>query len=163
MGGLTQGEGQGVCGGGAVIGTGVASNTDYVNTGWAPDRGTGAWTISFRTSNIGPSATLFYIFGDAGSNSFRCFTNGVAGPSNWILRGTGMTDVLVENGAVVAATMTTFVWDPTRSHVRAYLNGVLVKTVSQSGFNLTGPGPFKVVGYASNVGLPASGSMDEFR
>jgi cysteine-rich repeat protein len=163
MGGLKQVGGQGVCGSGAVIGTGTSASTDYVNTGWAPDRGTEAWTISFRTSNIGPSATLFYIFGDTNSSSFRCFTNGVAGPNNWILRGAGLTDVYVNGGAIVAATMTTFVYDPAQGQVRGYLNGVRVSTVAQSAVNLSGAGPFKIVGYATNVGLPANGSIDEFR
>jgi cysteine-rich repeat protein len=163
QGGLTQGGTEGVCGGGSVIGTGNASSTDYVNTGWAPDRGTGAWTISFRTKNIGPSATLYYIFGDANSASFRCFTNGVAGANNWIIRGAGLTDTYVNGGAVVAPTMTTFVYDPTQNHVRGYLNGVLVTTVAQTAPNLTGTGPLKVVGYSTNVGMPANGYLDEFR
>jgi hypothetical protein len=38
-----------------------------------------------------------------------------------------------------------------------------VSTVLQGAVNLTGAGPFKVVGYSSNVGLPANGSIDEFR
>jgi hypothetical protein len=59
--------------------------------------------------------------------------------------------------------MTTFVYDPSQNHVRSYLNGVHVSTVAQGAVNLTGAGPFKVVGYSSNVGLPANGYLDEFR
>jgi len=163
QGGLTQGPGKGACGGGAVIGTGVSGTTDYVDTGWAPDRGTGAWTISLWTSDIEPSATLFYIFGDANSSSFRCFTNGVAGSNNWMLRGAGLTDVIVTGGATVAPSMTTFVYDPAQNQVRGYVNGALVTTVGQGAVNLTGTGPFKLVGYASNIGLPPNASIDEFR
>lgn len=161
MGGLTQGN-TGWCGG-AVIGSGVASSTDYVNTGWAPDLGTGSWTISFWTSNITGTATLYYIFGDVNSNSFRCFTNGVAGPNNWILRGAGLTDVYINGGATVAPHYCTFVYDNTLANVKGYLDGTLVTTVAQGAVNVTGAGPFKVIGYATNVGMSAGGLLDEFR
>lgn len=161
MGSLTQGASS-LCRG-SVIGSGNSSTTDYVNTGWAPNLGAGSWSISFRTANIGPSATLFYIFGDANTASFRCFTNGVAGPNNWILRGAGLTDVYVNGGATTAAHMTTFVYDNTLGNVKGYLDGVLVTTVAQGAVNMTGTGPLKVVGYATNVGMPAGGNLDEFR
>ncbi len=162
MGGVTQG-GSGTLCNGALIGTGVSSTTDYLNTGWTTSiTSATAWTISFRTANITSSSTLFYIFGDASANSFRCFTNGVAGPNNWILRGTGLTDVLASGAAVTAATMTTFVYDPVLANIKAYVNGVLVNTVAQGAFTLNGTGPFKVMGYGSNVGAPAGGLLDEF-
>ncbi len=160
LGGITQGS-NGQCDG-ALIGSGVASSTDYLNTGWATNLTGSAWTISFWSSNITPSATLFYIFGDVGAGSFRCFTNGVAGANNWILRGT-FTDVLVTGGATVAPSMTTFVYDPIAGDIKAYLNGVLVNTVAQVGPTINGAGPFKVMGYSSNVGSPVGGLMDEFR
>jgi hypothetical protein len=105
------------------------------------------------------------MFGDNTANELRCFTNGVAGPSNWILRGTAGTfaDVLVSGGAIVAPTMTTFVYDPGTGDVKAYLNGVLVNTVAQPLHIFSGTGPFKVGGYSSNVGLPSNGYLDEFR
>ncbi|MBL7703176.1 MAG: hypothetical protein JNM14_13065 [Ferruginibacter sp.] len=163
MGGLTQG-GSAICDG-TTIGTGVSSSTDYVNTGWAPNLGTGSWTISFKSENITPSATLFYVFGDIGTSSFRCFTNGVAGPNNWWLRGAGLTDVPLNGGATVAPHTNTFVYDNVANVVRAYLDGVLVNTVAQppGGVNMTGTGPFKVNGYSSNVGSPVNGHYDEFK
>jgi len=161
MGGITQG-GSAICQG-TLIGSGVASSTDYLNTGWAPNLGTGSWTISMRTENITASATLFYIFGDANTASMRCFTNGVAGANNWILRGAGMTDVYVNGGATVAPHMTTFVYDASLNNIKGYLDGVLVTTVAQTAPNLTGTGPFKVMGYASAVGAPVNGHLDEFR
>jgi hypothetical protein len=163
LGAVTQG-GSGTLCNGALIGSGISSSTDYLNTGWATSlTSTSAWTISFRTANITPSSTLFYIFGDASANSFRCFTNGVAQANNWILRGTGLTDVLANGAAVVAPTMTTFVYDPALANIKAYINGVLVNTVAQGAFTLNGTGPFKVMGYSSNVGAPVGGLLDEFR
>ena len=160
MGGVTQDTLGGLCSG-SLIGTGNSSNSDYVNTNWAPLVGS-PWTISFRTSNITPSSLLFYMFGDINAGEFRCFTNGVAGPGNWILRGQ-FADVVAYGGAVTAPTMTTFVYDFATNDIRAYVNGVLVNTVPQSGISFAGIGPFKVGGYATNIGLPAGGALDEFR
>ncbi|MBS1623060.1 MAG: LamG domain-containing protein, partial [Bacteroidetes bacterium] len=160
MGSLTQGS-TGQCGG-AVIGTGNSSSTDYVNTGWAPNL-TGSWTFSFWSSNISSTAALYYIFGDANSNSFRCFTNGVAGPNNWILRGAGLTDIYLNGGATAAPPINTFVYDQTANNVYAYLDGVLVNTVAQTAPAIVGTGPFKFVGYSANIGAPAGGLYDEFR
>ncbi|ASS50812.1 MAG: hypothetical protein A3D31_14775 [Candidatus Fluviicola riflensis] len=162
LGGVTQGS-TGQCNG-AIIGSGTASSTDYMNTNWAPSLNSATpWTLSFWTSDIGASSTLFYIFGDANSNSFRCFTNGVAGASNWILRCTGMTDVYINGAAIVAPTMTTFTFDPTTMNIKGYVNGVLVTTVAQTNVPISGVGPLKVCGYGTNVGLPSGGKMDEFR
>ncbi|TND06967.1 MAG: hypothetical protein FD123_3431 [Bacteroidetes bacterium] len=161
MGGVTQG-GSGICRG-TLIGSGVSSTTDYLNTGWAPNLGSGAWTISFRTSGISTNATLYYIFGDVNTASFRCFTNGIAGSTNWVIRGAGMTDVYINGGALSTPTMCTYVYDPTLANIKGYLNGVLVSTVAQGAVNLTGAGPLKVMGYSANVGAPAGGMLDEFR
>ncbi|MCA9532560.1 MAG: hypothetical protein KC593_02740 [Myxococcales bacterium] len=161
VGGLTQG-GTGQCGGG-LIGDGASSSTSYLDTAWAPNLGAASWTISFYTSNIGASSTLFYILGDVNTGSLRCFTNGVAGADNWILRGAGLTDVYVNGGATVAPHMTTFVYDATANVVRGYLDGVLVTTVAQGTPSLSGTGPLKVGAYGANTGLPMGGVMDEFR
>jgi cysteine-rich repeat protein len=163
MGGVTQGGSGGMCSSGSVIGSGLSASTDYVDTAWAPDLGAGSWSISFWASGISVDTTLFYIFGDANAGSFRCFTNGVAGPNNWILRGGGLTDVYVNGGAIATPTMTTFVYDSTANTVYAYLDGVLASTVAQTAPNVTGTGPFKVIGYGTNVGAPAGGLLDEFR
>lgn len=65
----------------ALVGTGVSSTSDFVNTGWATSLPSN-WTISFWTSNIQPNSTLYYIFGDVNAGGFRCFTNNVAGAGN---------------------------------------------------------------------------------
>jgi VCBS repeat-containing protein len=157
--GLTIG-GTGQCGG-ALNGTGTSGGTDYINTAWTTSL-TGSWSIAFWTNSITPSSTLWYIFGDAAAGSFRCFTNGVASANNWLLRATGMTDMLITGGATTTAAHNAFVYDAAASQGRMYLNGVLQGTVAQSSSaSFVGTGPFKVGAYATNSNL--SGKMDEFR
>jgi hypothetical protein len=163
MGGITQGGEAGMCSSASLIGSGVSSTTDYADSGWAPDLGTDSWTISFWAQGISTDTTLFYIFGDVNTASFRCFTNGVAGSTNWILRGGGLTDVYVNGGADGTLRMTTFVYDQPNNQVRGYLDGALVSTVAQTAPNVAGAGPLKVMGYSTNVGAPAGGALDEFR
>ena len=55
---LTQGTG-GQFGNG-LIGAGSPSSTNYVNTGWNLNLGTGSWTISMYLANVPTSSTLFY-------------------------------------------------------------------------------------------------------
>jgi hypothetical protein len=160
MGGLTQG-GSGICGGTA-IGTGISSTTDYVNTGWATNLTGTSWTISMRTKDIIGTSTLYYVFGDANAAGFRCFTNGVAGANNWILRGP-VSDLLCTGCAGAPNNMTTFVYDNVAGNTKAYLNGVLVTTVTQVAPTIASAGPFKVVGYSANVGAPLNWLLDDFR
>ncbi|MBL0910764.1 MAG: T9SS type A sorting domain-containing protein [Bacteroidia bacterium] len=164
LGAITQGSSSFLCGG-VLMGSGNSSGSDYLNTGWNTELSNISWTISFRTNQISANATLYYIFGDANAGSFRCFTNGVAGSNNWILRGTGITDVLVNGGALTTSTMTTFVYDQPANTIYGYLNGALVTTVPQSATPVitSSGGPFKVMGYATNVGAPSGGLLDEFR
>jgi hypothetical protein len=160
VGSQTQG-GTGACGTNALVGTGSSSTNDYVNTGWTTSL-TGSWTISFYTNNVPSSTATNYIFGDISAGSFRCFTGGVAGAGNWILRGP-LADVTLTGGASTSAAVSTFVYDSIAGKIDAYLNGSLVNTVSQSAITLSGSGPFKVGGYSSSNGLPSGSYMDEFR
>lgn len=160
LGGVTQGAGA-ICNG-SLIGSGVSSTTDYLNTGWTTNLTGLSWTISFRTANFGSTAALYYIFGDATAGGFRCFTNGVAGANNWILRGP-VGDITIAGGATAAPHMNTFVYDAIAGQIKGYLDGVLVATISQTAPTITGTGPFKVMGYSSNIGAPAGGNLDEFR
>jgi hypothetical protein len=160
MGGQTQGA-SGQCQG-ALIGTGTTSNTDFVNTGWVTNLTGSSWTISFWTDNVPSTTSTFYILGDVNAGQFRCFTGGVAGAGNWILRG-AFTDVLVTGGASGDPTITTFVYDAVAGDIKAYVNGTLVTTVAQASVNISGPGPFKVGGYSTNASLPSGSLMDEFR
>ena len=147
--------------GAALQGNGASSSSNVINTGWNTNL-SGDWTISFWVSNIASSSTLYYIFGDAGASTFRCFTNGVAGANNWMLRGGGLSDILVTNAATMNPNVVTFVYDATLSEVRAYVDGVLNNTVSQPAVSISGTG-LQIGGYATNTNLAAGGLMDEFR
>jgi hypothetical protein len=147
----------------ALVGTGGSSTTDYVNTGWATNLSGTSWSISFWTSNITPSATLFYIFGDVNTSSLRCFTNGVAGANNWILRGGGLTDILLVGAATTTPNLVTFVYNQSTANVVGYINAIPTVTVAQGALTLTGTGPFKIGSYGSNTGLNAGGLMADFR
>ncbi|MCE3229544.1 MAG: hypothetical protein K0S32_4095 [Bacteroidetes bacterium] len=147
---------------GALVGTGATSTNDYVNTNWAPNLGSGAWTISFWTSNILQTTSTYYILGDVNSGGFRVFTGGVAGSGNWILRG-AMTDVYLNTAASTTPCMSSFVYSPTLSTVVGYINGVPTTTVAQTSMNFSGTGPFKVGGYSSSNSLNSLGLMTDFR
>lgn len=158
-GNLTLGD-TGLCGT-ALVGTGVASNTDYVDTKWQTQI-TGSWTYAMWMKKIPTSSTLFYIFGDVSAGSFRCFTNGVAGSGNWILRGP-FSDLLITGGANMNDNHLVFTYNDTTKELKGYLNGTLNKTVTlTTSPNTTSTGTLKVCGYSSNVGLPSGGLMDNF-
>jgi hypothetical protein len=143
-----------------LVGTGTSSTNDYVNTNWVTSL-SGSWTISFWSSNIAGNTSLWYIFGDPNAGSLRCFTNGVAGANNWILRGP-MSDIIITGGATPGNNLNTFVYDETAGQLRGYLNGTLVNTVTQATpIVISGPGPFKVGAYSGNSSL--NGTLDEFR
>ena len=158
--GQTQG-GIGQCGG-ALIGNGLSSTSNYVNTQWATNLNSTSWTLSFWTNNVPSTTTTYYILGDVNAGGFRVFTGGVAGAGNWILRG-GFTDVLATGGASTGPSLTTFVYDMPVNEIRAYVNGTLVSTVAQGAVTISGAGPFKVGGYSASNSLPANALMDEFR
>lgn len=148
--------------GGALVGFGGSSENHFVNTNWAPNLGNSSWTITFWTNNIEISPSLYYMFGDFNTGQLRCFTSGVAGQGNWLLRGP-VPDVLVPGGAANGPNITAFVYDNTLGNIKAYLNGVLVNTVNAGPLNITGTGPFKVGGYSTNNALSSGGLLDEFR
>jgi hypothetical protein len=143
----------------AYLGAGVASNG--VTPGWNLNVGTSSWTISMWVEiPSSTSGSAFYLFGDGGSGSFRCFHNGVALQDGMVLRGTGITDVTV-TGIGPAATVVHFVYDSAAANIKAYKNGVLFSTIAQTPLNIvTGTG-FKVGGYTTSANL--MGKLDEFR
>ena len=146
----------------ALVGTGTT--VDYVNTGWITNL-TGSWSISFWVSAINqPTATLQYIFGDNTAGSFRCFTNGIAGAGNWVIRGTGITDTYVYGAATTTPNMVTFVYDNVAGTLTGYGNAVVSQTTTQTAFTVSSTtGPFKVGEYGTNNGLGLSGLMGDFR
>jgi len=149
--------------GSALIGNGGSSTTNRVNTGWATNLGSGSWTISCWLNNIPNDTTLYYIFGDASASSFRCFFGGVAGAGNIIIRGGGLSDLIVAGVASAQPSVLHFVYDSDADEIRGYLNGELKTTVPDSSTDVTGTGPFTVGGYSTSTGLPNGGLLDEFR
>jgi hypothetical protein len=142
-----------------LVGTGLTSTGNVINTGWLTSI-TSDFTLAFWTSNVPSSATLYYIFGDAGATSFRCFTNGAAGATNWMVRGP-FPDVTFAGAATMAPSMMHVVYNSTALTVTGYLNGVQVAQVNvPSALNVTGTG-LTVGGYTSSTGL--AGVLDEFR
>ncbi len=149
--------------GAALIGNGLSSTSNYVNPGWITNLGTSSWTIEMWLNNVPSNTTLYYLWGDNTAGSFRCFMGGVAGAGNVILRGTGISDVVV-TGVAPGPSVVTYVYDASVPQIRAYLNGNLVNTVNQaSPLNIVGTAVFKVAGYSSLTGMPAGMLMDEFK
>ncbi|MEQ8324012.1 MAG: T9SS type A sorting domain-containing protein [Vicingaceae bacterium] len=145
----------------ALVTSGGLSSINYVNTGWSTNLGTGDWTISLWIGGNVPTILSNYFFGDNSSNNFRCFTGGIAG-NGMYLRGGGLTDVIIPGNLFNNPVVVTYVYDSSASNVKAYVNGSLAVTQSQSGTpNLSSTGLFKVGGYAS--GNCMTGKLDEFR
>ena len=143
----------------ALQGNYVANNN--LNTGWATSLPSTGWTISMWLNNItSGNASPNYLFGDANATSFRCFSDGVALPNNLILRGGGLSDVLV-SGVAPGPKVVTFVY--TGTSIKWFLNGVLGGTVAEPTVTITGAGPFIIGAYSASAGMPAGGLMDEFR
>jgi len=145
----------------ALVGNGLASGTNNLNTGWATNLPSTGWTISFWLNNFpATAATTYYYFGDATAGTFRCFTGGVAGNGNLWLRGTGLTDVPI-NAIPSTPTVITLVY--TGAAVKVFFNGVFNSTVAQPAITLSGAGPFLVGGYSASNSFSAGTLMDEFR
>jgi len=142
----------------ALQGNGGISQSNYTNTGWATNLGTGNWTISMWLDNFDTTNNLFYFFGDSAATSFRCFINGVAGAGNLMLRGP-ITDCNI-TGVGLGAAVVHYVYNGT--DVRGYLNGDLNVTVAQGAVNINGTG-FKVGGYSGSTSMNSGALLDEFR
>jgi hypothetical protein len=79
-----------------------------------------------------------------------------------MVRGTGINDVAI-TGVAPGPSEVWVVYDDAVPEIRAYINGVLNNTVAQSSIALSGTSPFKVAGYSTSTGIPASCLMDEFK
>ena len=149
--------------GSGLVGTGGVSTGNIVDNGWASSFGYGPWTISMWLNNFPETVTgAHYLFGDEGA-AFRCYTGALAGNNNLMLRGSGMSDVVVA-GVGSSPVVIHFVHEVTPSNViKVYKNGVLVNNVAQTtALNLVGTG-FKIGGYSFVNSLPSGCQMDEFR
>lgn len=154
-----------VCPGKALVGSGGSSTSNYLASNWNMSL-SGSWSVHLKLGNFvnGTDSTLYYFFGDA-TTEFRCFTNGVAGTNNVILRSNAFPDITINNVFDANAADqkdVVFTYSGSTGQLKGYLNGVLVTTVSGNvGLTLSG-GAFKVGGYSSNTGLKAGMTMDEF-
>ncbi len=139
---------------------GTATASAKIMTGYNLNTGTSSFTISMWLSNLVTPATTRYLFGDLG-HSFRCFVGGVAPTGGAVLRGTGVTDVQIQN-IFPGPTVIHIVYDSASTSVKVYRNGVLENTVVQAApWNFTAGTGFSVGGYSTSAGI--DGSMDEFR
>ena len=148
--------------GGALQSTGGTSSANYVNSGWPVNLTNPAgFTISLWMNNMPSNTTLYYLFGDNTATSFRSFIGGVAGAGNIIIRGGGLTDLIV-SGISGGPHVVHFVWNGTQ--ILGYKDGVQVSSVNDASIDVTGTtGPFKVGGYSTSTGMPAGSMIDEFR
>lgn len=154
-------QGNGVAGSSALNGGTAAQR--YGNTGWTSTLGSGNWTLAFWTGAAVNTSDLSYFFGD--SSGFRGFTEGVAGPNGFIVRGGGLSDTLVSGLSTSTNNHIAFVYDSALDAVKGYLNGQLNVTTAQPGtfsfggnFSIGGRGP----AFAGN-GLRTGVWMDEFQ
>ncbi|MGA2669585.1 MAG: T9SS type A sorting domain-containing protein [Ignavibacteria bacterium] len=144
-----------------IVGTG-ASGTNGVNVGWNCALGSSPWTISFWVSNLVEvvSGNPVYLFGDAGSTTFRCFYAGAAYPNNMLLRGP-LTDIIIAC-PMPGSHVFHFVYDGS-ANVLIYMDGAFVSTNPRVISMPTGTG-FRVAGYTGGAySLNTGGLMDEFR
>jgi hypothetical protein len=152
--------------GGGIVGTGLASSANYVDTGWVTNLTGTSFTIEFWVNPSVVDSTLRYLCGDVGGATLRIFSGGVAGTGNLWLRGTAttITDAPI-NGCVATIGQwnhVAWVCDRPNNVIHAYLNGAPVGSVAQpANPSITGTGPFKVCAQSTSTGL--TGSMDEFR
>ncbi len=152
--------------GGALNGSGAATASNSVNANW-PLNLTGPWTMSMWISGVTNTLSSNYLFGGSGGSTFRALTGSgvVAGAGNLEIRGTGMTDVFLNNifDATGTPVVVHFVYDPTIPAIKGYVNGVLNTTIAQTANMVLTGTDFTVGGQAASVGLPVGGKIDEFR
>ena len=143
-----------------IVGT-SGSGTNGINTGWNCNLANSQWTISFWVSNLAEVLTgnPVYLWGDAGSTTFRCFYAGFALPNNAIVRGP-MPDLIF---ACPMPGSYTFHLVYNGTTLSVYRNGVFLTSENTSINMPTGSG-FRVAGYTGGAySLNTGGKMDEFR
>jgi photosystem II stability/assembly factor-like uncharacterized protein len=152
-----------------LIGAGNTGSTHRVTDSsvlYLPPTG---WTIGFWISNIQLGATVtnpVYLFGEVTSN-FRIYYGGSGGigPSDTaiMLRMTGGADVRVPVVKGLSYYIY-FSWDASTQSIKAYRNGMLVVSVSQTGFSGIGNGPITIGAHTTFASSLSTGmKLDEFR
>lgn len=154
------------CLGNGLVGSGSTGTSNYFNTKWNLAL-SGSWTIHLKFNNYTSNVTtVYYLLGDAitGGNSFRMFTNGAPGTGGVRLTANGMSNVDVPGvfSTTSALVDLIFVYDSSLQNIKAYLNGVLKTTVTQSTPLSFNGALFKLGTYGTNTGMKAGMTMDEF-
>ncbi|MFA5670678.1 MAG: GEVED domain-containing protein, partial [Balneolaceae bacterium] len=151
--------------GSALVGTGGPGTSNGITTGWSTNL-TGDWTMSFWINMAQPSGTR-YVFGDLSAGSFRCFAGGVAPANGMVVRGTGWTDLQINNilgsGTGYSGHVVHIVYTAATGVSQVYVDGVLNNTVNQTpNLTISGTG-FGVGNYTGSGSDCLDGRMDEFR
>lgn len=154
------------CLGNGLVGSGSTGTSNYFNTKWNLAL-SGSWTIHLKFNNYTSNVTtVYYLLGDAitGGNSFRMFTNGAPGTGGVRLTANGMSNVDVPGvfSTTSALVDLIFVYDSSLQNIKAYVNGVLKTTAAQSAPLVFNGALFKLGTYATNTGMKAGMTMDEF-
>jgi hypothetical protein len=165
VGNLTLGSNT-ACLGNGLIGSGSTGTSNYFNTKWNLAL-SGSWTMHVKFNNYTSNVTtVYYLLGDAitGGNSFRLFTNGAPGTGGVRLSANGMSNVDIPNVFSTTSSLVDLiiVYDSSLQNIKAYLNGVLKTTVTQSTPLVFNGALFKLGTYAGNTGMKAGMTMDEF-
>lgn len=165
VGNLTLGSNT-ACLGNGLVGSGSTGGSNYFNTKWNLAL-SGSWTIHLKFNNYTSNVTtVYYLLGDAitGGNSFRMFTNGAPGTGGVRLTANGMSNVDVPGVFSTTSSLVDliFVYDSSLQNIKAYVNGVLKTTAAQSAPLVFNGALFKLGTYATNTGMKAGMTMDEF-
>lgn len=165
VGNLTLGNNT-ACLGKGLVGTSSTGNSNYLDTKWNLSL-SGSWTMHLKLNNYThDTSTVYYLVGDAltGGNSFRMFLNGAPGANGIRLTANGMSNVDVPNVFPSSTPVDLiFIYDSSAQNIKAYVNGVLKTTVTQTApLNFNGA-LFRVGGYGSSItGLKTGMIIDEF-
>ena len=151
-------------GGGSLTSIGGSSTSNFVDTGWNGATGTSSFSVYFEVTNpaVG-NTTLEYFFGNA-SVGQRGFDDGVAGDTGIAFRFGGGAFATAFGAATPGSTHeVAFVFDTDLDEGYAYVDGVLVNTITGlTTVNVTA-GLFKVGGYSSLTALQPGTQLHDFR
>jgi hypothetical protein len=145
--------------GGRTTSFGVLSNAVFTNCAIDLNK---SWSISMQVDGI-IQPTLGYFFSSIGWDGFRCFSNGVAGAGNLMLRTNGWT-LVVPNVADTMKHGVVFVHDADIKEIKAYEGGKFVKSYvyTDSLNKWTKKDTMLLAGYSTSTTINNGGVMDDF-
>ena len=147
--------------GAALSGNGTAGGV--MQTNWLNNLpSTQSWTVEFWVNATTPTDSTYYFCGNSDSNLWRVFTNGVAGSGNLVMRGNGLTDILITGCIDGTWHHVAWVYNSVAGTVTAYRDGTQVaQNSSQAPSFVAATSGFTVMGYSTFSS--ANGRLDEFR